>query len=190
MKNFTLLDNNTTLYNFGSCINCKTKCCSGLSGTIFSQILKDEFETIYHNFPILFIFGELNFIKPVVLLTNGIDYCPYFKDFKCSIYENRPNVCKNYPLSPNLDNKIYIDTNCPELNKGDNNLELNKELFFNYQEKYIYTHFEFAKLKTENFQKVISIRNVDFFKYIGDEETKYLSLHKLSLKNLEKFINL
>lgn len=185
MKNFTLLDNFSQLNNFGDCNNCQAKCCSGIFGTIFSQILADEFESIYKNFPILFIFGDLNFIKPVVLLTNGFDFCPYLKDFKCQIYSNRPNVCKNYPLSPNLDNKIYIDLSCPQLNKGKNSIKVDEENFLNYQEKYIKTHFEFEKLKTEDFEKVTTIRNIDFFKYIGDEESKYLTLHKLSLKNLK-----
>ena len=46
---------------------------------LFSQILKEEFEEVYKNFPILFIFGSLGFIKPVILLSNGFDSCSYLK---------------------------------------------------------------------------------------------------------------
>ncbi|MCG3655771.1 YkgJ family cysteine cluster protein [Aliarcobacter butzleri] len=174
-------------FTFGNCKNCQAHCCSGLHGSIYSQILKEEFEAVYKNFPILFIFGSLKFIKPVILLSNGFDFCPHLKNFKCTIYENRPIVCKTYPLSPNLDNQIYIDSSCPEINKGKEPLKFEESYFKNYQEKYIETHFEFENLKKEDFVKIFTIRNIDFFKYIGDTNSKYLTFHKLSLSNLNKY---
>ena len=185
MKTFVKLEDKNI--RFGDCKNCAAHCCSGLFGSIFSQILKDEFEYVYKEFPILFIFGSLDFAKPVILLSNGFDFCPYLKDFKCTIYEKRPKVCKTYPLSPNIDNFIYVDNSCPELNKGDNILNIEDEIFKNYQDKYINTHFEFEKLKIEDFEKVISIKGVNFYKFIGDEKSKYLDFHRLSLKNLENY---
>lgn len=194
MKEFILTKNHN--FTFGNCSNCEAKCCNGKHGTIFSQIILSEFEKVYKNFPILFIFGELGFIKPVVLLTNGNDFCPYLKDFKCTIYENRPTVCRTYPLSPNLDNNIYIDTLCPEVNKSnefiikDNkiNKDFDNNTFCDYQNKYIETHFEFDKYKKEEFQKII-INNLDFFKYRGTNDSNYLRMHIDSLENLNKFIN-
>ncbi|MFY4857343.1 YkgJ family cysteine cluster protein [Aliarcobacter butzleri] len=174
-------------FTFGNCKNCQAHCCSGLYGSIYSQILKEEFESVYKNFPILFIFGTLGFIKPVILLSNGFDFCPHLENFKCTIYENRPIVCKTYPLSPNLDNQIYIDSSCPEINKGEKPLKFEESYFKNYQEKYIETHFEFENLKKEDFAKIFTIRNIDFFKYIGDTNSKYLTFHKLSLSNLNKY---
>ena len=41
-------------FTFGNCKNCQAHCCSGLHGSIYSQILKEEFEAVYKNFPILF----------------------------------------------------------------------------------------------------------------------------------------
>ena len=152
MKNFVKLEDKNI--KFGDCNNCFAHCCSGIFGSIFSQILKEEFEDVYKNFPILFIFGSLGFVKPVILLSNGFDFCPHLKDFRCTIYENRPKVCRTYPLSPNIDNFIYIDNSCPELNKADNILNFEDEIFENYQEKYINTHFEFEKLKIEEFEKI------------------------------------
>ena len=140
MKNFIKIKNYDV--KFGDCKNCEAHCCKGLFVTIFSQIIKEEFEEVYKNFPILFIFGSLGFIKPVILLSNGFDSCPYLIINICSIYENRPNVCKTYPLSPNIDNEIYIDTSCPEIYKGKNNLDLQNQIFKNYSEKYINTHLE------------------------------------------------
>ena len=194
MKEFISTKNNN--YTFGDCSNCEAKCCNGKHGTIFSQIILNEFEKVYKNFPILFIFGELGFIKPVVLLTNGNNFCPYLKNFKCTIYQNRPTVCRTYPLSPNLDNHIYIDTLCPEINKSDSLIIKNNKIhenfdnsiFYEYQDKYIETHFEFENFEKKDFEKTITINTVQFFKYIGSSDSKYLKMHLNSLKNLSIFI--
>lgn len=186
MKTFTPLLNKNL--SFGNCSNCDAKCCKGSYGTLFSQILKEEFIEIYKHFPILFIFGSLNYIKPVVLLSNGFDSCIYLENNSCKIYKNRPNVCKTYPLSPNLDNNIYIDNSCPEINKGENSLNLDTYILKNYQEKYINTHFEFENLLKSDFQKIFNIKGIEFFKYIGEDSSQYLKYHQKSLKNLEKFI--
>jgi len=186
-------------FTFGSCSNCNADCCNGKKGTTYSQILKEEFENVYKNFPILFIFGDLGFVKPVVLLTNGKDFCPYQKDFKCTIYEKRPTVCRTYPLSPNLDNQIYVDTNCPEINKSKNTLIKNNqildksyknEVFDNYQDKYVQTHFEFDKLDKNDFKLFLEINSISFYSYKGVETNKYLDFHLKSLKNTDIFLSL
>ena len=71
--------------------------------------------------------------------------------------------------------------------KADNILNLEDEIFENYQEKYMNTHFEFEKLKIEEFEKILSIKGVDFYRFIGDEKSKYLDFHKLSIKLLKNF---
>ncbi|WP_072680060.1 YkgJ family cysteine cluster protein [Arcobacter sp. LA11] len=193
MKEF--ISTNNHHFTFGNCSNCEAKCCDGRHGTIFSQIILNEFEKVYKNFPILFIFGELGFIKPIILLTTGNDFCPYLKDFKCTIYQDRPTVCRTYPLSPNLDNNIYIDTLCPEINKSEltiikNNTineNFDNSVFYEYQDKYIETHFQFEKLEKKDFEKIRTINKVDFFKYVGTSKSKYLEMHKSSLKNLSIF---
>jgi len=193
---FQLIENEE-LY-FGDCKNCKAKCCDGREGVVFSQILLDEFEKTYENFPIVFIFGELNYAKAVILLTNGRDLCPYNIDFKCTIYEKRPSVCRTYPLSPNLDNQIYVDKDCPEISNEKNNNTLiakdkklsesyQNEIFDTYQDRYITTHLAFDGLKKEEFKEVIKINSMPFYGYFGPEENKYLQFHKQSLKNLRKY---
>ncbi|RXI27829.1 YkgJ family cysteine cluster protein [Aliarcobacter trophiarum] len=183
MKNFIKIEDKNIF--FGDCKNCQAFCCKGSYGSIFSQILKEEFASLYKNFPILFIFGSLDFIKPVVMLSNGIDSCPYLKNSSCSIYKDRPNVCKTYPLSPNIDDNIYIDSSCPEIFKGKNSLDLTLNIFENYSKKYIDTHFEFKELKKEEFLKILNIRGVEFYKYIGKNNSIYLNYHEASLKNLD-----
>lgn len=190
---FTLVEEQS--YYFGNCENCESKCCSGIGGSTFSQIIFEDFEKVYKNFPILFIFGNLNYIKPVILLTNGKDFCPYLKDFKCTIYEYRPMVCKTYPLSPNLDNRIYIDTNCPEVSLENKNKTLiiknNKltkayknNIFSTYQEKYIEMHEKLEELDKTSFEKILTINNQEFYQYVGNVDNNFIELHKLSLKNL------
>lgn len=194
MKSFIPISNNN--FTFDSCSNCNANCCDGRKGTIYSQVLKEEFEKTYKNFPILFIFGELGFCKPVILLTNGKEFCFYQQNHMCSIYEDRPTVCRTYPLSPNLDNQIYIDITCPEVNKGNSFLIKNENIimdsyknsiFDNYQDKYIETHFEFETLNKEDFEEAITINDVIFYKYIGDKDSLYINFHKKSLKNLQKY---
>lgn len=195
MKQFTNTQNKT--YTFSSCIKCEAKCCDGRKGTIFSQILLEDFIECYENYPILFIFGELGYVKPVIILTNGKSFCKYLQDFKCEIYNNRSSICKAYPLSSNIDDNIYIDENCPAVN---NYLEKNKIIvsnnivtnefkvttLSNYQEKYINTHFELEKFnKKENFKIALIINGIKFYKYIRHEDNKYIKMHQNSLIHLE-----
>lgn len=196
MKNFTNINNST--YSFSSCEICKAQCCSGVGGTVFSQLLLEDFKTVSKHFPILFTFGELGYLKAVVLLTNGKDYCPYLKDFRCSIYDERPSICKTYPLSPQIDDNIYVDLNCPAVcsdgtftmvQNGEITAKYQHENFVNYQDKYIQTHQELEKFNCqEEFEKVIIINNIEFFKYIKTTSNKYMNYHidsLLNLKNLE-----
>ena len=41
--------------------------------------------------------------------------------------------------------------------------------------------------KIEEFEKILSIKGVDFYRFIGDEKSKYLDFHKLSIKLLKNF---
>lgn len=140
--------------------------------------------------------GELGYIKPVVLLSNGYEYCPYVKDFKCSIYEQRPSICKAYPLSPHITNDIYYDEGCPAIAKegfelfkeGQISPHFLSEIFDDYQDKYIQTHLEMEKMnKKEDFEVIMTIKNNVFYKYIGKNESPYISMHQASLKHLSNY---
>ena len=193
MKQFKQITNKT--YSFSSCSTCEAMCCDGRKGSLFAQIILDDFKEIYNNFPIVFIYGELGYLKPVVILSNGKDFCPYNKNLKCTVYENRPSICKTYPLSPHLDNQIYIDESCPAINdeKGNiiiKNLKLidtsSNDIFDNYQNNYLDTHFEFENtVKKEDFEIVIKLQGVVFYKYTKDSKNKYLKMHQNSLIHLD-----
>ncbi|RXJ86801.1 YkgJ family cysteine cluster protein [Arcobacter sp. CECT 8985] len=194
MKTFEKVENKT--YYFSSCDSCEALCCDGREGSLFAQIILEDFEEVYKNFPIVFILGELGFLKPVILLTNGKSLCQYNKDFKCTIYDQRPSICKNYPLSPHLDNSIYIDKTCPATKqRGETivkNFNINKNLntydFDNYQDKYIKTHFHFDKYKNlDNLEKIITLNAVDFYSIKTNSNDYYIDLHHKSLKNINNY---
>ncbi|MGP2656536.1 YkgJ family cysteine cluster protein [Malaciobacter sp. WC5094] len=194
MKQF--IKTNNDYFTFSSCETCEANCCDGRKGTVFSQIILSDFEEIYENYPILFIFGELGYLKPVIILTNGKDFCPHLKDFRCGIYEKRSSICRTYPLSANIDNNIYIDYLCPAVGKNENdklivnNSKVNKDFFVNildnYQDKYIETFHELDKFnKKENLELCITIKGIEFFKYVKKTNNKYLKMHQKSLKHLQ-----
>ncbi|AXX91504.1 zinc/iron-chelating domain-containing protein [Malaciobacter molluscorum LMG 25693] len=198
MKTFEKIKSDT--FYFNSCEGCEAKCCDGRFGSLFAQITLEDFEKVYEIFPILFIYGELNFLKPVILLTNGKSLCKYNKDFKCTIYEKRPSICKNYPLSAHLDNSIYIDKSCPALNSN-NGLKIvedgqiknnfNNYDFHNYQEKYIKMHFYFDKFnKKNNLKPIIFLNNVQFYSFKNNLNDYYIELQIKSLKNIDTYYNI
>lgn len=194
MKTFIPTSDKT--FYFSNCNSCDAKCCNGKHGTLFAQIILNDFEKIYKNFPIVFIKGELGYLKPVVLLTNGENHCRYVKEFKCSIYENRPSICQVYPLSINIDDNYYIDCNCPAVEEEGQIIIKNREInsnFYNdildnYKDKYIQTHFEFDNFnKEENLELAININNITFYKFNNHLENPYIKLHLDSLKNLDDY---
>lgn len=190
MKNFENIKNKNL--SFSSCENCGAKCCSGLYGSNFAQILLEDFEKVYKNFAILFSFGDLGYLKANLILNKEYEMCKYIKDDKCTIYDIRPAVCKNYPLSQNIDNDIYIDESCPALIEGNNfikdgilNENIDNKIFFSYQDKFIETHFYLEQFnKKEDFDFVLHIKGVDFYKYNKEINNKYIRKHIESLINL------
>jgi Fe-S-cluster containining protein len=187
----TFIDTTDKSFTFSSCEGCPAKCCDGREGTIFSQLILEDFEVVSKNFPILFTFGEMGYLKAVILFSDGTNFCPYIKDHKCTIYDERPSICRVYPLSPNIDNKVYIDDSCPAIGNNLENkiVDLGKitttyqyKTLENYQDKYINTHIELEKINNKNdFELVFSINNVTFYKYIGSERNEYINYHISSL---------
>jgi len=195
----TFLDTKGKSFTFSSCDSCPARCCDGREGSILSEILIEDFEKISQYFPILFTFGELGYLKANVLLSNGEDFCPYILNHQCTIYENRPNVCRNYPLSANIENKIFIDDSCPAINQEyghdiikDGKVEKNfdNESLYDYQKKYLETHFELEKINNkDDFQKVLEINDLLFYKYVGTSQNTFLTLHQQSLLNKIEYYN-
>ena len=189
----TFLDTTDKSFSFSSCEGCPAKCCDGREGTIFSQLILSDFEMVSKNFPILFTFGEMGYLKAVVLFSDGTSFCPYIKDHKCTIYDERPSICRVYPLSPNIDDNVYIDDSCPAVTQNEiNNMVSDGKVsesykyntLENYQEKYINTHLELEKINNrDEFEIVKTINGICFYKYMGNKKNKYINYHKKSLKN-------
>ena len=71
MKNFVKLEDKNI--KFGDCNNCFAHCCSGIFGSIFSQILKEEFEDVYKNFPIYALISiVVGYLLSIVLIPKVI----------------------------------------------------------------------------------------------------------------------
>ncbi len=138
----------------------------------------------------------MQYLKANILFSDGKSFCPYISNHQCTIYNNRPSICRVYPLSPNLDNKIYIDDTCPAINtefgtKIVENGTVTKQFAYktlvDYQNKFLDTHIYLEKFNDINdFEEVITIKNMSFFKYIKQSDDKYMSLHLNSLQNMEK----
>ena len=104
----------------------------------------------------------MGYLKAIILLSDGKSLCPYIENFKCTIYENRPTVCKAYPLSTNIDNIVYYDLNCPGISEMGTNIVKNGKIspsfdsyiFDDYQTRYINTH-----KKLEEFKPKIAVFN-------------------------------
>mgnify|MGYP000748202500 CR=1 FL=1 len=192
MNTFDKLNNAS--YAFSSCNNCEALCCDGSKEILFGQILLEDFAQVAEFFPILFTLSSQGYARPVVLLTNGKDFCKYIQDFKCTIYENRPSVCRVYPISPHVDNETYIDTACPAVSstsvKPVDNTNIHKQfdnpILENYPDKYSKTVVHFHKYnKKENLDLVIIINGIKFYKFNKSYNSKYLKLHQKSLEHLK-----
>jgi len=194
----TFIDTTNNSFSFSSCEGCFARCCDGREGSVYSELLLEEFERVSKYFPILFTFGELGFLKANLLLSNGKDFCPYIVNYKCTIYKERPQVCRNYPLSPHIDNHIYIDDSCPAIKSFEGvDIVVDGEIqepFYNrslenYQEKFLDTYNYLKEFNIDsNFEKVVTINGIDFFKFIGNFEDKFIKLHIQSINNLQKVL--
>ena len=95
--------------HFSSCDKCIESCCSS-SKFVMAPLILEDIKLVYNHFPIYFASID-NEIRLVIIMSGKESHCPYLKDGKCSIYNERPPTCRLYPLSPYY-NEILIDTSC------------------------------------------------------------------------------
>ena len=191
----TFLDTTNKSFTFSSCDGCPSKCCDGKEGTIYSQLILEDFEVVSKNFPILFTFGNMGYLKANILFSDGKSFCPYIKNHQCTIYNERPSICRVYPLSPNIDNSIYIDDSCPAVNSesgvsivvdGKVTKNFDYPTLQDYQDKFIDTHLHFERFNNKkDFEKVLTINNIEFYKYIGIKKDLFMDLHISSINHLQ-----
>lgn len=182
-------------FTFSSCDSCDAKCCDGARGSTFAPINLEDFETVSKNFPIAFTIGSLGYVMPVVLLSNGSDFCKYIKNFKCTIYNERPAVCKVYPLSSAITNEIFIDTSCPAVNKAGksivNNGSIQEEFFHEKlnanQNKTVGTYLHFSKFKKEDLEEFFTVNEMSFNRFINNVDDEYIKMHIDSQKHFDEY---
>lgn len=99
-------------------------------------------------------------------------------------------------MSTDVNNLIYYDQNCPGISEQGIELVKNTQvtsnfssyIFEDYQTKYINTHKELEKFnKKDDFELLITINNNKFYKYIGNYESPYITMHKESLNLLKNY---
>jgi len=110
-----------------NCKNCNDYCCKNEMVGLF----KSEVELLKKIKPDLNLkdFGEILYLEPP---------CPFFKDNKCSIYEQRPIICRSFPVFlQGSNNKNYIKKHsfCPKHRDLD---------FFDGSEMFIMTFFAYV----------------------------------------------
>ncbi len=178
---------NLELIHFNSCKDC-VECCKS---KYLAPLVLEDFEKVYNYFPILI--AKLDVFKPVMLLSNGV--CPYLKDDKCSIYENRPPACKIYPYSPWYDD-ILLDISCKGIGIKGELLPLSKEEF--YKSPFFDERVDNISEKLKNSLKWLegkeveyigSLENISLYK-LKDISDYFDSLHFKSLKFLRNYQNI
>lgn len=76
------------------CNECRGQCCT------FPAMSRREFKTIRKKYGIPRGAKVLE-IPGMVVVTDGLtDLCPYLVDGRCSVYEHRPKVCREYGVNP------------------------------------------------------------------------------------------
>jgi Fe-S-cluster containining protein len=170
---------------FNNCQDC-TKCCEN---KMFAPLILDDIKKVYKYFPILVIFLP----KPKIVIPLALNsLCPYLKDNKCTIYDNRPPACKIYPFSPWY-GEIILDISCDGIGIKGENLPLSKDAFKNskfYDERI--ENIEEKLNKTENWLKrekltfLTKINNIKIYK-IKKNNDKYNKMIQKSYENLKIF---
>jgi len=178
-------------FHFHGCSTCEGDCCNGAKGFAASPLILEDFEAVYHNFPILFSFKEQKVVA-YVLLNDGKNYCKYYVNQQCSIYLQRPPACKLYPVSPYFEH-VLVDTACPSVNQesgysvcsdGKLNSAFATKRLENFVEKLEATHAFFESINTlEDFEHVGNLLGIPLFRYVKPSDNPYIKMHLESLKH-------
>ncbi|NPA12254.1 MAG: YkgJ family cysteine cluster protein [Epsilonproteobacteria bacterium] len=176
------------LLKFNNCKDC-VECCKS---KYLAPLVLEDFEKVYKRFPILI--AKLDILKPVMLLSHETS-CPYLKDEKCSIYQERPPACKIYPFSPWYDS-ILLDVSCKGVGIEGELLPLSEEEFKNSNfydsriqnitQKILNTSEWLKNKKLKYAGKIFGIKLYSI-KNIND---KYSRFHKKSLLFLRNYKNI
>ncbi len=176
---------------FSDCQGCQESCCDG-SRFILAPLILDDFQYVYKKFLIAFavIDGRM---RALMLLSNRYSPCIYYKEGKCTIYDERPPACVIYPYTPFYD-EILIDTSCPAVGLQGSEMvipaptvheQMHKDFFHermvDFADKLADTDIFLEKLRFE-FRPIFEIDGIKLLEYMGDQKNSYIQMHKASLE--------
>ncbi len=174
------------LIKFNNCNGC-SECCKN---KLMAPLVLEDFEKVYKYFPILI--AKFDILKPVMLLSNETA-CPYLRNDKCSIYENRPPACKIYPYSPWYDD-ILLDLSCKGVGVEGEILPLTEEGF--KVSKFYEERFENITSKIKTTTKWLNKQTLNFYKTYHDiklftlkPQDIYGEIMQISLTHLYKYFH-
>lgn len=176
--------------NFSSCDTCTKSCCDG-GRFILAPLVLDDFELVFQKFLIAFARID-DKLRVVMLISNRKKPCIYYKDNKCSIYEERPPACVMYPITPYF-NDVFIDTDCDAV--GDIGFELRQdkdELLDKVHPDFYHKRLEnfstklgatqgFLDSLQECFEPLFDVEGITLMSYVGKDENTFLKMHRASL---------
>ena len=182
--------------NFSSCDNCTKSCCDG-GRFILAPLVLDDFESVFKNFLIAFAMIDEK-LRVVMVISNREKPCIYYKDNRCSIYEERPPACVIYPFTPYYDD-IFIDTDCDavgyvgfELRQDKNELldkvhpDFYHKRFKGFSTKLRKTE-DFLDDLEECFEPLFDVEGITLMSYAGKKEDEFLKMHHASLDFANKW---
>lgn len=162
-----------------------------------APLILEDFQYVYKNFLIAFAVFEGR-VKAVMLLSNQLRPCLYYKEGRCSIYETRPPACRMYPYTPYFDD-VFIDTTCdavgsegfPMFDPDTSRSAPIPEAFYDkrfeeFSDKLADTDIFLDKLGFE-FRPILEIGGVKLLEYLGEQQNSFIQMHKASLEFLTEW---
>lgn len=176
---------------FSSCDNCVRDCCSAPM-VMLAPLILDDFQYVYKNFPIQFAYIN-NELKALMIINKGEGSCKYYKNNRCTIYNERPPACRMYPVSPYFD-EFFISGDCSALSFDEKLGELIcdgksiSDRFFHSRAINFVTKLQSTKQFLEKIKNdlipSITIVGIQLFSYSGNIEDEYIKMYKESLVHI------
>lgn len=176
--------------NFSSCDNCTKSCCDG-GRFILAPLVLDDFESVFKNFLIAFAVID-DKLRVVMVISNRKTPCIYYKEKRCSIYEERPPACVMYPFTPYF-NEVFIDTDCDAVGGSGFELRQDKDaLLDKVHPDFYHKRLEgfaaklgvtqgFLESLEDDFEPLFDVEGITLMSYVGTKDNDYLKMHKASL---------
>lgn len=181
---------------FSDCASCSLHCCDG-SRLILAPIVLDDFQYVYEHFLIAFAIIDKK-LRMVMVFSNRVKACLYYKKGACTIYNKRPPACKLYPLAPYYD-EILVDSSCPALGhigipivrNGATLLSRVNEPFYharleNFSDKVADSDLFLQRLNWE-FRPILELEGIMLLTYTGAQQNSFIQMHKASLGFLDEW---